>query len=515
MDKKTEYFVKKIERAINDGNYTEAKIYYDKAILYLGQIPEVISYKSTIDSEIKRTKPNKQDSEDVSGIRKRKPINEALIILPIMALVIIGYLIYFFTNTYPMHHITKELSGTWYQGDLSSSSSKGVYLEFKDSIDNKYEIWYRTSSGHLVAKLECEIVNGKEIIVDGYPIKVEFDGDYVTFSPSFVDTSEESVWRNYREYTSSDKTGNFSKDDTLNSSDLSHTDSSTNSNSTTSDNNSGETSASSGSLPSGETGNDSSANTSTGDHTNVSDNVNDTTCAKGHTWKEATCTEPATCTVCGITTGSAKGHTWKEATCTEPATCTVCGITTGSAKGHTWKEATCTEPATCTVCGITTGSAKGHTWKEATCTEPATCTVCGITSGSAKGHTWKEATCTEPAICAVCGITSGSANGHDWVAITQAVHHDATGHYETVTDAKKVNKYKCPLCNKKYDSIEEYYLHFDSVHENDFLSEVWRERYETVEAWEYYDTQQWVVDSEAYDETVITGYRCSICGQTK
>ena len=95
MDKKTEYFVKKIERAINDGNYTEAKIYYDKATLYLGQIPEVVSYKSTIDSEIKRTKPNKQDSEDVSGIRKRKPINEALIILPIMALVIIGYLIYF------------------------------------------------------------------------------------------------------------------------------------------------------------------------------------------------------------------------------------------------------------------------------------------------------------------------------------------------------------------------------------------------------------------------------------
>ena len=460
MDKKTEYFVRKIERAINDGNYTEAKIYYDKAILYLGQIPEVIAYKSTIDSEIKRTKPNNQDSEDISGIRKRKPINEALIILPIMALVIIGYLFYFFTNTYPMHHITKELSHTWYQGDLSSSSSEGVYLEFKSLFN---EIYYRTRSGNLIAKFEYEIVNGKEITVDGYPIRVEFDGDYVTFSPSFVDISEKSVWRSNRNYTSSDKTGNFSKDDTQNSSDLSHNDSLTNSNSTISDNNSGETSASSGSLPSGETGNDSSANTSTGDHTNVSDNVNDTTCAKGHTWKEAICTEPATCTVCGITSGSANGHTWKEATCTEPTTCT----------------------------------------------------VCGITSGSAKGHTWKEATCTEPAICAVCGITSGSANGHDWVAITQAVHHDATGHYETVTDAKKVNKYKCPLCNKKYDSIEEYYLHFDSVHENDFLSEFWRERYETVEAREYYDTQQWVVDSEAYDETVITGYRCSICGQTK
>lgn len=233
MDKKTEYFVRKIERAINDGNYTEAKIYYDKAILYLGQIPEVISYKSIIDGEIKRIKPNKQDSKDVSGIRKRKPINEALIILPIMALMIIGYLIYFFTNTYPMHHITEELLHTWYQGDLSSSSSEGVYLEFQD-LHN--EIYYRTRSGNLIAIFEYEIVNGKVITVDGYSIRVEFDGDYVTFSPSFVDTSEKSVWRNYREYTSSDKTGNFSKDDTLNSSDLSHNDSSTNSNSTISDN---------------------------------------------------------------------------------------------------------------------------------------------------------------------------------------------------------------------------------------------------------------------------------------
>ena len=456
MDKKTEYFIKKIERAINDGNYTDAKIYYDKAILYLGQIPEVIAYKSTIDSEIKRTKPNNQGSEDISGIRKRKPINEALIILPIMALVIIGYLFYFFTNTYPMHHITKELSHTWYQGDLSSSSSEGVYLEFKSLFN---EIYYRTRSGNLIAKFEYKIVNGKEITVDGYPIRVEFDGDYVTFSPSFVDISEKSVWRSNRNYTSSDKTGNFSKDDTQNSSDLSHNDSLTNSNSTISDNNSGDNSSSSGSLPSGETGNDSSANTSTGDHTNVSDNVNDTTCAKGHTWKEATCTEPATCTVCGITTGSAKGHTWKEATCTEPATCTVCGITSGSAKGHTWKEATCTEPATCTVCGI----------------------------------------------------TSGSANGHTWLSISQTVHHNEEGHYEWV-EVKSASKwYHCPRCGSEFESLNDYYYHFDSNHSDTiFLRDGYT--HGTIPA-EY--EEKWIVDREAYDETVITGYRCSICGQTK
>lgn len=83
------------------------------------------------------------------------------------------------------------------------------------------------------------------------------------------------------------------------------------------------------------------------------------------------------------------------------------------ANGHSWKEATCTEPEICTVCGATNGSAKGHSWKEATCTEPATCTVCGTTSGSAKGHSWNEATCSSPKKCQVCKITEGSALPHD------------------------------------------------------------------------------------------------------
>ena len=155
-------------------------------------------------------------------------------------------------------------------------------------------------------------------------------------------------------------------------------------NSTISDNNSGDSSSSSGILPSGETENNSAANTSTGDNTNVSDNVNNTTCVNGHIWKEATCTDPATCAVCGITSGSAKGHTWKEATCTEPATCAVCGISSGSAKGHTWKEATCTEPATCAVCGISSGSANGHDMCITRCTQ------CDYTDFSKIAKTYTE-----------------------------------------------------------------------------------------------------------------------------
>lgn len=108
------------------------------------------------------------------------------------------------------------------------------------------------------------------------------------------------------------------------------------------------------------------------------------------------------------------------------------------------------------------------------------------------------------------------ATGHDWVAITKTVHHDAVGHYETVQDAKKVIKYQCAVCYNSFNSLDEYYSHFDQKHGYDNnLVAAFREQYEKVEDWEYYDTQKWVVDQEAYDETVTTGYKCSVCGTTK
>ena len=83
-------------------------------------------------------------------------------------------------------------------------------------------------------------------------------------------------------------------------------------------------------------------------------------CGHEHTWTDATCTAPKTCSECGETEGEALGHTWIEATCTEPKTCSVCGITAGIPLGHeveTWetvKEATCKEKGerkgTCSIC---------------------------------------------------------------------------------------------------------------------------------------------------------------------
>ena len=113
-------------------------------------------------------------------------------------------------------------------------------------------------------------------------------------------------------------------------------------------------------------------------------------CGHEHTWKEATCTDPKTCTECGEMEGEALGHTWVESTCTEPKTCSVCGETEGEASGHKAEEATCTEPAVCSVCGETVMDALGHKWEKATCSEPKTCSRCGETEGEALGHQEEE-----------------------------------------------------------------------------------------------------------------------------
>ena len=134
-----------------------------------------------------------------------------------------------------------------------------------------------------------------------------------------------------------------------------------------------------------------------------------------HSWKDATCTDPKTCSECGATEGSALEHNWKAATCTAPKTCSECGATEGSVE-HSWKAATCTTPKTCSKCGATTGGVV-HSWKAATCTEPKTCSKCGATEGSAAGHSWNAATCTTPKTCSKCGATEGTVE-HSWNAAT-------------------------------------------------------------------------------------------------
>lgn len=71
---------------------------------------------------------------------------------------------------------------------------------------------------------------------------------------------------------------------------------------------------------------------------------------------------------------------------------------TAPACEHTWADATCTVPKTCTNCGETEGEPAGHTWKDATCTEPETCAICGATEGEPAGHSFVNGACKD------CGI---------------------------------------------------------------------------------------------------------------
>ena len=134
-------------------------------------------------------------------------------------------------------------------------------------------------------------------------------------------------------------------------------------------------------------------------------------CAHSHTWTEATCTEPKTCSGCGETEGEALGHLWTEATCTEPKTCSRCGETEGEPLGHLPQGATCTEAAICSRCGETVGEPLGHDVPELSCTDGGVCTRCGAEI-EALGHDWVEATCTKPKTCSRCGETEGKALGH-------------------------------------------------------------------------------------------------------
>lgn len=110
------------------------------------------------------------------------------------------------------------------------------------------------------------------------------------------------------------------------------------------------------------------------------------------------------------------------------------------------------------------------------------------------------------------------AGGHTWVAVTETVHHDEVGHYETVEHQRTVTKYKCPVCYEKFASLDLYYTHFDSEHAPSYSGDpirALRNQYTTSNEIETYTTNEWVVDTAAYDETVVTGYKCSVCGKTK
>ena len=114
--------------------------------------------------------------------------------------------------------------------------------------------------------------------------------------------------------------------------------------------------------------------------------------------------------------------------------------------------------------------------------------------------------------------TQQPTHTHSWEPVYGTVHHDEVGHYETQTVSEAWDepvyegRYVCSACGATFadDSIG---IHIIEAHSGLASYSVQKVQVDTI----HHDavTQQvWVVDQAAYDEQVITGYRCS-CGATK
>lgn len=113
-----------------------------------------------------------------------------------------------------------------------------------------------------------------------------------------------------------------------------------------------------------------------------------------HSFSDPDCTSSAICEKCGLVNGLPDGHRVTVYNCTTPTFCLVCDSGVAASKiSHSFSDATCTAPRTCTLCGATRGEPREHSWSGASCTIPKTCTECKVTEGSPLGHTTSNGIC--------------------------------------------------------------------------------------------------------------------------
>ena len=214
--------------------------------------------------------------------------------------------------------------------------------------------------------------------------------------------------------------------------------------------------------------------------------------------KDATCTEDGNkayyvCSGCGKwyedATGNVEivdhnsvvidhpGHDWKEATCTDPKTCSRCGDTEGKALGHDFADVWSSDESghwhVCSRCDAKADEAAHTPDREAaTETDPIKCSVCDYEIAPALGHTHtltkveaKAPTCTEDGnkayyVCSGCGKLYEDATGSAEITTDETVDK-ATGHqYEWIIDKEATatengSKHEeCKVCHDKKDAVE-------------------------------------------------------------
>ena len=152
----------------------------------------------------------------------------------------------------------------------------------------------------------------------------------------------------------------------------------------------------------------------------------ETTCS--HTWVDADCDTPKTCSICGATEGDALGHATEEddGNCLTPIVCPRCNevLTSGKTQhiAHA-DDGDCTTPIDCTICGtIITSATDGHSAEpdDHDCTTPTKCVTCEKVLVEAKAHTpaKDDGNCMTEIKCTECGKT----------AVAEATDHNDTDH---------------------------------------------------------------------------------------
>lgn len=134
-------------------------------------------------------------------------------------------------------------------------------------------------------------------------------------------------------------------------------------------------------------------------------------------------------------------------------------------------------------------------------------------------HIYTEATCIAPMCCIYCGETYGVADkqGHQWQDVTVTIRHEEVGHYEEVcVDYEKVIIYGCVYCSAEVESFDALVRHFENAHSNmdnyEWHLEHLDNMCKVIEKWMPIYETQWIIDEPAYDETVVKGQKCALCG---
>ena len=190
-----------------------------------------------------------------------------------------------------------------------------------------------------------------------------------------------------------------------------------------------------------------------------------------HSGGTATCTQRATCTVCGAEYGDVLGHdfttSWTHDDNMHWKQCSRCNAK-DDVSPHTWDNGTITTAPTCTKAGEETYSctkcgatkiepipATGHRWKSEW-TSDAThhwheCAneSCDVTDNAGKNgyaeHSGGKATCTQNAVCEICKASYGSLDPNNH---TDLKHIDAKA--ATAAEEGNIAYWYCDGCKKYF-----------------------------------------------------------------